>query len=222
MTIGPAGLICRYRYSDLELVTYITSGPVSVSTTTMGLFVADMAVMIVDTIRWSASALSCSYLIPTWIGSIINLDISVFVFVVYSRKSFFVNLSCVCLSIQVKQKITSGCHALHVVIVPLLLKECCWHDHPIWWLHDDHHFHIYARHTSRYIPSLNHGTMWIKCLPSMTNWASGKGSARIVTWDLRIVQSTHVFPFPGMPLSNSERITYQVHIWDTVCYIELL
>ena len=91
----------------------------------------------------------------------------------------------------------------HVVVVRLLLSGCCRHNHKIWWLHDGHIFHTYARHILRYISSLNLGTIWIKYPNSRTKWASGKVSVRIAILDLRIVQGAHLFPFLGMPLWNS-------------------
>ena len=90
-----------------------------------------------------------------------------------------------------------------VVIVRLLLSGCCYHNHKIRWMHDGHTFHTYARNTLRYISSLKLGTIWIKCPPTRTKWASDKGSVRIATLDLRIVQGVHLFPFLGMPLWNS-------------------
>ena len=78
-------------------------------------------------------------------------------------------------------------------------------------MHDGHNFHTYARHSLRYISSLILGTMWAKCPPLRTKWASGKGSVRIATLNLRIVLGAHLCPFLGMPLWNSASKTHQKH-----------
>ena len=180
--------------SGVDSATNITSKSVLVHTTTSGLFVV------------VASILCCSQLIPPMTSAAIKLDISLDLSWCWQQTAYFM-----CLPLY---QVQTGYH-LRLLEQQVLFGSLCRLADVITIKHNSYTmttmyliYDTYARHTSRYVPSLDHGTMWItiwiKWPPSRTKWASSGGSVRIVALDLRIVQSVHLLPFLSMPLSNSE------------------